>query len=227
MSDTPWSAPDATNDGPTFLPLDTLVRLVQVQQGLYALLLGLSAALTLLFGDSYTDEALVIRGGVAMLLLLVAMLGLPVWATFHHKAASNLVALGIPLRHGPWAQVIWWFVPIFSLFKPYAASKELLTCSEPTADPDAYGNSGLPTDPAALVVFDRLPVWWMLFVAGNVIQRIANRVQLRGVDVPSVLVAVGPLLLAGAIVFYVQLVGRIATAQAELFAARTGGVTER
>lgn len=219
MSD-PWSAPDAATDVSTFSSLGSLARVLQAQQGLYALLLVLSAGFSLLFAGDTSDEALLAEGGVAVLVLLVVLLGTPVWMLFHHRAATNLVALGIPLRHGPWAQVLWWFVPVFNLFKPYAATKELLVCSEPTAEVDEHGDLGLPTAPEALKVYDTLPAWWMLFVAGTIINRLANRAAVRGIEVPALLNAVGPLVMAGAAVFYFQVVGRLATAQQELHEAR-------
>jgi hypothetical protein len=120
-----------------------------------ALVAGVCAALhlRLLHQDSVTpaeaelDELRVLLVAVAQVLVLVPTYVL--FAMWTYRAHANLRARGARgLRFTPGWAVGWLFVPIFSLWKPYQATKDLWRASQD------------PTDWQRLPVPSLLRIWW-------------------------------------------------------------------
>lgn len=93
-------------------------------------------------------------------------------------AAWNVRHLGAKrLEHSPGWAVGWYFVPFCNLVLPYRAMKEVWLASHAPRDwqPDA---SARP-----------LPVWWTLWLAGNIIGNISFRLTLRAETLEQMRVA--------------------------------------
>jgi hypothetical protein len=86
--------------------------------------------------------------GTVMALLATALLGLPLWAVWHWRAAQNLRALGEPLELAPVWHVLSWLIPVVNVVMPYLVMRELLLGSP--AD-----KQSMTTRPASL------PLWWV------------------------------------------------------------------
>lgn len=212
MSDSaPWSVPTATLEG--FTPLASLTRVVQIQQGLLAALTMLDAVLLVVFDAMDSELAILVVGGASFLLLIVTLIGLPMWISWHYRAASNLQALGRSPKHEPWAHVVWWFVPFANLILPYRATKDLAQLSEPD---DSEGED------EARWVYDNLPIWWGLFIVGNMVNNGTTRLELRGIELPALLSVSGLVLSAASVLLYRRIIGRVSAAQQELFEAHQG-----
>ncbi|MDD5094292.1 MAG: DUF4328 domain-containing protein [Dehalococcoidia bacterium] len=118
--------------------------------------------------DASDDRQRLING----MLLLFYFVSAVVFLMWIHRAHRNLPSLHARgLRFSPGWAIGWFFVPIFSLFRPYQVMSEIWRGSDPDTDPKnatAWENS--PVSP--LVGW-----WWALFLAsmivGNVVLRLA------------------------------------------------------
>ena len=113
-----------------------------------------------------------------------------------HRASSNLFALGHTTQQtSPGGAVVWWFIPIASLFKPYQVLRELLASSHRRGE-----------------VSSLLGPYWAVWLLGGWVGTAAGRIFLSGDDgsIEDLLtgdyVAMasdGLLLVAAALVFYI------------------------
>lgn len=85
------------------------------------------------------------------------MLGGIAWLVWQYRAHENLWALpgSPPPRTKPFMALVWWFIPIASLWKPFACVRELRQVSIARAG-GSLGASGL------------LVLWWFLWLASGV-----------------------------------------------------------
>jgi hypothetical protein len=84
------------------------------------------------------------------------------WIAFlmwFHRAHRNLRALGATeLRFTPGWAVGWWFMPVYSIYRPYQVMKEIWQGSNPATRP-GIEESPWPTPSTAMVGW-----WWGLFL---------------------------------------------------------------
>lgn len=74
-----------------------------------------------------------------------------------YRAHKNLEALGSKkLKFTPIGTVVWFFVPIFCLFKPYQAAQEVWKASDPGVTKEGFWRSA----PSSYLVL----LWWLLFL---------------------------------------------------------------
>ncbi len=90
-----------------------------------------------------------------------------VWTFKTKKNARSLGATD--MKYSPGWSVGWYFVPIATLWKPYQALKETFMASHP----DYRGNWQAAPGPAIL------PVWWLLWLASNILGQWVFRTSLR------------------------------------------------
>jgi hypothetical protein len=120
------------------------------------------------------EDAQTLQGDMAVAevaLLVITAIFFLVW---FHRAYKNLGALGVArLRWSTEWAVIWWFVPFLNFVRP----KQI-------AD-DTWRGSG-PEQPA-IPWYHTL--WWLAFVAGGVLSRVAERYDRSAETLPSMLTA--------------------------------------
>ncbi len=162
------------------------------------------AALVFYFGFG----AFAIIAAVYMIVLIVVF---SKWICRGHR---NIRQFGAGfLRISPRAAVGWFFVPVFSLFKPYQAMKDLWRASHDPLDWRMAGTTPL------------LPLWWTLWVTTNILDNLSLRLSFGGnaeemtmatatIDTASALLGIPLCFMAAA------LVGRITRAQEERVAER-------
>jgi len=101
-----------------------------------------------------TREALI--GLVLFAAAVGSLISLLMW---FHRAHRNLPSLGTTaLRFTPGWAVGWWFVPVFSLFRPYQVAKEIWRGSDPCTLSSTEQTSRLPTSTAMI------RWWWAFFL---------------------------------------------------------------
>ncbi len=142
-----------------------------------------------LYVDSGGMDALADQGLATILSTLGAIVGFAVVGFFGsmisflvwlNRAAWNLRALGVPgLQYTPGWAVGWWFVPFANFVKPYHVVKEIVLASEK----DAVVGGEYETDWMTRAVPSVVSVWWMLWVAYEIIQRIETRMATANVTV--------------------------------------------
>jgi hypothetical protein len=77
------------------------------------------------------------------------------------------------LHYSPGWSVGWYFIPIFSLWKPYQAMKQIYQVS---VDKDNWKEVGIP---------GVLPIWWALWIISNAIGQIIIRTSSNANDIES------------------------------------------
>lgn len=111
------------------------------------------------FSTGYLPEVLhsvAIAGFIISLVYLSVTFFIWVYSFF-----KSLELLGLNTPCSPWIAVIWFFVPIFNLFKPYMIFRKIKL----TLDNESDENSTLFI----------LKVWWGLFLISGIISKIAFR----------------------------------------------------
>ncbi len=106
----------------------------------------------------------------AMAWLLCMLLTASLWWTWAYRCSSNLRSFGAELlEYTPGSMIWWWFVPIFSLFRPYGGMRELAQASKAAA-------SGRVNDWPQIQAPSLLLAWWIVYVIHSVVGGIAGRV---------------------------------------------------
>jgi hypothetical protein len=113
-------------------------------------------------GETITDaeaDANDVRQGLIALLRTAMFIGtVIVFLLWSHRAHRNLPALGAAnLRFKPRDAVIYFFIPIMNLFRPYQVMKEIWYASHPTAELPKNGRPSIAV----------LGWWWGLFLYSN------------------------------------------------------------
>jgi len=126
------------------------------------------------------------------------------WIVRANKNARALGATGLRTTPG-WAAG-WFFVPIFNLWRPYQAMKELWLASH-------YPESWTRIDASPL-----LPAWWTLWIVANIVLRLSSRMVSRSTTASDVLYGTwfeiaGELAFAALCLVAAALVTQIANAQ--------------
>ena len=87
----------------------------------------------------------------------VALGGLVLW--WIRRATCNVRSLGArDARLGPWAAIIWWFIPIASLFQPFRVVRQAWRAADPLLPLDettAYASRPIPP---------LLWAWWLVYI---------------------------------------------------------------
>ena len=100
-----------------------------------------------------------------------------------HRAHRNLPSLGSTnLKYSPGWAVGWFFIPIFSLWKPYQVTTEIWKASDPTTN--INDSTAWQKSPASSIVSS----WWFLFIISAFIGNIVIRLYLRA-ETPSEILA--------------------------------------
>lgn len=114
--------------------------------------------------EMMTDAAAitVLLESIANVLWLVTYIGFAiVFLMWMNRVYKNLLSVsGIGLRHTPGWAVVWYFIPIANLFKPYGVMKETYL-----ATMHADGTKDWKDNEGSGVVL----IWWLFYVIGNII----------------------------------------------------------
>ena len=93
-----------------------------------------------------------------------------------YRANQNARALGATaMRFTPGWAILWYFIPIANLWKPYQAMKEIWKASADPHDPGAAETSRL------------LPWWWFLWILSNIVGQVLVRVGLAAKEVDALI----------------------------------------
>ena len=150
---------------------------------------------------------------IALLVLLatyvIAAILTLIW---YGRSVRNARSLARGVRTTPVWAVAFFFIPILSLFKPYAVTSELWRSSK---SPDRW--LGLPDPPA-------LRWWWGLVLTGGLASTIARYLEAPGATVASLMAADATMILSLALhilagVLFLQIGGAITRAQNGLIEA--------
>lgn len=106
-----------------------------------------------------SDNRQAIIGYLHISVFVVAAIAFLAWI---YRASNNLVPLGVDNQEfSPGGAVVWWFVPIASLFRPYQVMKELWQGSYPSLGPDGLDSlTDAPVSPL-------LGFWWFTWLLGT------------------------------------------------------------
>lgn len=173
--DNPFAAPETEGrgpiDGPRPIALPGKVAQLTLYGSLAFLVVVLVVEIGLLFNPYvFEQDDFGLFWGLALLLYLFAIGGHVLlrvacsiaWFIWSYRIAVNLRSVpSSGLSTTPGWVVGWWFVPFANLFKPYQVHKELFQASTP--------------DDASLRAPAYLGMWWISFIAGNVISNISFR----------------------------------------------------
>ena len=111
------------------------------------------------------DLVLVLLGLPQILVYIVTGVVFLMWIYRAHKNARGLGAQGMEFTAG-WC-VGWYFVPIFNLWKPYQAMKEIWQASK---NPGAWRTQVAPS---------LLAAWWSFWIIDNILGNVSFRLALR------------------------------------------------
>lgn len=125
-------------------------------------------------GDEDRIHAVVLWAATAWSALLhlvalsVAALTFLAWL---YRNTKNAGVLGHAPRTTPVMAVVWWFVPIAHLFRPYRVLKELYWATDP--DETDLSSDWIRRRPALL------PIWWGAWVVSLILDQISFRLSVR------------------------------------------------
>lgn len=125
-------------------------------------------------GDEDRIHAVVLWAATAWSALLhlvalsVAALTFLAWL---YRNTKNAGVLGHAPRTTPVMAVVWWFVPIAHLFRPYRVLKELYWATDP--DETDLSSDWIRRRPALL------PIWWAAWVVSLILDQISFRLSVR------------------------------------------------
>lgn len=107
--------------------------------------------------------ALFATAAVYAISLLICIIVFLMWL---YRARHNLPALGVTdARWKPFWSIVWWFIPIMSLFKPYQLVRETWQASDPTTSPGWRRDTPPPL----------FGWWWALFLVYSIGGRFTDR----------------------------------------------------
>lgn len=107
------------------------------------------------------------QSGFAIVFVLSVILELIFFLMWVYRAYSNLQGLGHDTQWSPGMAVGYFFIPIFNLFRPYQAVKEIWENSFPQK------NSGIYIEKTSSGI---VGVWWALMIFANIMGQIEIRV---------------------------------------------------
>jgi hypothetical protein len=118
-----------------------------------------------------TEITFVFIGLISLLQLLFRFLTIIFFLIWLYKAFYNLPALqSRNLEFSPGWAVGWWFIPFANLVKPYQVVRELWNESNSDVDKQSFLSNSVGTSPM-------LGYWWGLFISGNILGRIADKIS--------------------------------------------------
>ncbi len=136
------------------------------------------------------EGAWILSSLVQLVVLIASVVAIAMWI---YRAHKNLAIVGVEGREfTPGWAVGWFFVPFANLIKPYQAMRELWNASH--GYDDGY-NSEAPSE---------VKIWWILYLAGSIINNIGNRIAMSATsnDTPTpalvLFLVAGGLLIAAA-----------------------------
>ena len=154
---------------------------------------------------------------IALLQTTIVIITVALFCIWIHRAHRNLKSLNANnLEYSPKWAVVWLFVPIMNLFRPYQVMKEIWKASDPgvdAADDTAWQNA--PGSPI-------LGWWWGFWLAANLASTIAWNLLWRGEELSELLIAsyaytVSDFLFIPAALFLVQVIRTIDRRQEEKY----------
>jgi hypothetical protein len=119
--------------------------------------------------DDVYDQTLIQLGLVGLPQLIVAVASIVFIAMWVYRVAWNarVFAGARNMDFTPGWSVGWYFVPFANLWKPYQAMKEVWRASANPSQMDRTGVSWW------------LPLWWLLWLANNIVSNYATRTSWR------------------------------------------------
>jgi len=119
--------------------------------------------------DDIYDQMLIQLGLVGLPQLIVAVASIVFIAMWIYRVAWNarVFAGARNMDFTPGWSVGWYFVPFANLWKPYQAMKEVWRASANPSQMDRTGVSWW------------LPLWWLLWLANNIVSNYASRASWR------------------------------------------------
>jgi len=106
-----------------------------------------------------------IIGFVALILMLY----------WFYRASKNVRVFGATGIASPVMAVVWWFVPLLNLWKPYQVTRNLWKASNPQLD--VSSSNGISTGWRDLPSSNNIKLWWilgLLYFFVNIISRIVT-----------------------------------------------------
>ncbi|MDG9929665.1 MULTISPECIES: DUF4328 domain-containing protein [unclassified Pseudomonas] len=111
---------------------------------------------------------------IAILYMIVFVISGVLILKWIHRANYNARQLGASaMKFTPGWSVGWFFVPIFSLWKPYQAMAEIWRASDSPDDPSQAGQNSI------------LAWWWGAWLANGFISQAAMRLTLAAEEIPA------------------------------------------
>jgi len=173
-----------------------LVGLLLLNLALHVSLSGLDLLVALRY-PALLDPSTQPSGPTELALVLsVVLVGLAYVAAFVvcvvlfcvwvYRANRNARALGAEgMEYTPGLAVGWFFVPLFNLFKPYFAVREIYQASDPDAGIAEEPGAALSTHWSNAPVAPQLKLWWLAWILSNLLDSASLRFSLNGADALS------------------------------------------
>lgn len=163
--------------------LSFLARAIQITLIIgivFDVLFGITNVMNLLIGPAPGDAetwdmihvaAALLTGGVAIISLVVFLVNAVLIMQWMYRAYLNLEFINTPglTTKASWA-ILFWFVPIANLFKPYQVMKEIWQASDPQSDGQGFSASLKPPRIFGL--------WWAFWIVNGVIGQITFRLEM-------------------------------------------------
>lgn len=132
--------------------------------------------------DLATAEASDARVNAMSGLSSIAMLATAIaWWIWAYRGNANVRALGAEsLQFTAGSMVWWWFVPVYSLVRPYQGIAELAAASRAAAERRI-------DDWAARVAPGPIGPWWALYLAQSIVTMLAQRMSVGSEAIPDLL----------------------------------------
>lgn len=121
------------------------------------IVLGIAA----LAPDTFSIYVTPIASSVDAAAIVVKLMTIAAFALWIYLAGANLVRAELKgLEYSPASRIWWFLVPIFSLFKPFLAMREMWNASQSISTYDTNSTT--------------VSIWWALYLGGNVVSVVIN-----------------------------------------------------
>lgn len=144
----------------------------------YQLLLGYQKGRYTSLQAAFSDGELAINllqglGIISLLVFIASAIFILKWI---YRANYNAAQLGaLNMNYKPAWSIGYYFIPVFNLWKPYLAMKEIWVASKNPFDWQVTKTTSL------------LPIWWALWLSSNILNQTIFRLSAEAVELPELM----------------------------------------
>lgn len=151
--------------------------------------------------DAFSIYVTPIASSVDAAAIIFKLMTIAAFALWIYLAGANLVRAELEgLEYSPASRIWWFLVPIFSLFKPFLAMREMWNASQSISPYDTNSTT--------------VSIWWALYLGSNVVSLVINATSAGTPDTVGLLINAASDIAVAAVAIF--MINRITDAQRDM-----------